>query len=73
MLCLSGFEPYSRWVPLVSYFLCCPKKIGDFFTRANKRRRDRHFTWSSEPREGPAFCKAIAVTSFLSYFQDPEY
>ena len=57
----------------VSYFLSCPKKIVDFFTLANKRRRDQHLTWSPEPREGPAFCKAKAVTSFLSYFQDPEY
>ena len=32
-------------------------------------RRDRHFTWSSEPREGPAACRAKAVPSFLSYFK----
>ena len=29
-------------------------------------RRDRHFTWSSEPREGPAACRAKRVPSFLS-------
>ena len=28
-----------------------------------------HFTWSSEPREGPAACKAKGVPSFLSYFK----
>ena len=32
-------------------------------------RRDRHFTWSSEPREGPAACRAKGVPSFLSYFK----
>ena len=31
--------------------------------------RDRHFTWSSEPREGPAACRAKEVPSFLSYFK----
>ena len=32
-------------------------------------RRDRHFTWSSEPREGLAICRAKAVPSFLRYFK----
>ena len=32
-------------------------------------RRDRHFTWSSEPREGPAARRAKEVPSFLSYFK----
>ena len=32
-------------------------------------RRDCHFMWSSEPREGPAICRAKAVPSFLSYFK----
>ena len=32
-------------------------------------RRDHHFTWSSEPREGPAACRAKEVPSFLSYFK----
>ena len=32
-------------------------------------RRDRHFTWSSEPREGLAACTAKGVPSFLSYFK----
>ena len=33
-------------------------------------RRDRHFTWSSEPREGVAACCAKEVpSSFLSYFK----
>ena len=32
------------------------------------RRRDRHFTWSYEPREGLAVCWAKEVPSFLSYF-----
>ena len=32
-------------------------------------RRDRHFTWSSEPREGLAACSAKGLPSFLSYFR----
>ena len=33
-------------------------------------RWDRHFTWSSEPREGVAACCAKEVpSSFLSYFK----
>ena len=32
-------------------------------------RRDRHFTWSSEQREGLAICRAKAVLSFLSHFK----
>ena len=31
--------------------------------------RGRHFTWSSEPREELAICRAKAVPSFLSYFK----
>ena len=33
--------------------------------------KDRHFTWSSEPREGLAICRAKALPSFLSYFHPP--
>ena len=33
------------------------------------RRRDHHFTCSSEPREDPAACSAKGVPSFLSYFK----
>ena len=29
----------------------------------------RHFTWSSEPREGLAACTTKGVPSFLSYFK----
>ena len=32
-------------------------------------RRDRHFTWSSEPRESSAACSAKRLPSFLSYFK----
>ena len=32
-------------------------------------RRDRHFSWSSEPGEGLLVCRARNVPSFLSYFQ----
>ena len=34
-------------------------------------KRDRRFTWSSEPREGLAACTAKEVPSFLSYFRTP--
>ena len=30
---------------------------------------DRHFRWSSKPREGPPVCSAKAVPSFLSCFR----
>ena len=32
-------------------------------------RRDRHLTWSSEPRESLSACSAKGVPSFLSYFK----
>ena len=32
-------------------------------------RRDRHFKWSSEPREGQAICRAKAIPSFFSHFK----
>ena len=32
-------------------------------------RRDRYFTWSSEPREDPAICRGKAVPSLLSHFE----
>ena len=35
----------------------------------SKWKRDRRFTWSSEPREGLAACTAKEVPSFLSYFK----
>ena len=30
-------------------------------------RRNLHFTWSSQPRRGPAACSAKGRPSFLSY------
>ena len=39
-------------------------------TRMYWRRTDRHFTWSSEPREGLAICsRAKVIPSFLSNFK----
>ena len=32
-------------------------------------RRECYFTWSSEPREGLAACRAKEVPSFLNYFK----
>ena len=43
--------------------------IGDTISYVSYWRRDRHFTWSSEPREGLPVCRAKAVPSFLSYFK----
>ena len=41
---------------------------GHYFYVSNLRR-DHHFTWSSEPREGKATCSANGVYSFLSFFK----
>ena len=30
-------------------------------------RQNLHFTWSSQPRRGPAACSAKGLPSFLSY------
>ena len=43
--------------------------IGDTIFYVSNWRRDRHFTWSSEPREGLACCSAKGVSSFLGYFK----
>ena len=43
--------------------------IGDTIFYFSNWRRDRHFTWSSEPREGLACCSAKGVPSFLGYFK----
>ena len=65
-------------------FLSCKKKkhfylsvnvfntkvlIGDTIFYVSNWRRDRHFTWSSEPREGLACCSAKGVPSFLGCFK----
>ena len=43
--------------------------IGDTIFTSPNRDGTRHFTWSSEPREGLAACSAKGVTSLLSYFK----
>ena len=43
--------------------------IGDTIFYVSNWRRDRHFTWSSEPREGLAISRAKGGPSFLSYFK----
>ena len=43
--------------------------IGDTIFYISWWRRDRHFTWSSEPREGLTACSAKEVPSFLSHFK----
>ena len=43
--------------------------LGTLFFGLSYWRRDRHFTWSSEAREGLPVCRAKEVLSFLSYFK----
>ena len=43
--------------------------IGDTIFYVSNWRRDRHFTWSSEPREGLACCSEKGVPSFFGYFK----
>ena len=43
--------------------------LGTLFFGLSYWRRDRHFTWSSEAREGLPVCRAKGVPSFLSYFK----
>ena len=42
---------------------------GDTIFYVSNWRRDRHFTWSSEPHEGLACYSAKGVPSFLGYFK----
>ena len=44
--------------------------MGTLFLRLESCwRRDLHFPWSPEPREGLAVCRAKGVPSILSYFK----
>ena len=43
--------------------------IGDTIFYVSYYRRNRHFTWSSEPRESLAACSTKVVPSSLSYFK----
>ena len=43
--------------------------IGGTIFYVSNWRRDRYFTWSSEPRDGLTVCRAMAAPSFLSYFK----
>ena len=52
----------------VSKYFARKYYLGSLFFVSNWRR-DRHFTWSSEPREGLPACSAKEVPSFLSYFK----
>ena len=53
----------------VSMYLARKYYIWDTIFYVSNWRRDRHFTWSSEPREGLACCSAKGVPSFLGYFK----
>ena len=52
----------------VSKYFARKHYLGSLFFVSNWRR-DRHFTWSSEPREGLPACSAKELPSFLSYFK----
>ena len=52
----------------VSMYLTLKQYLRTLFLRLLLKTVKRHFTWSSEPREGPAVFKAKAVTSFLGDF-----
>ena len=43
--------------------------IGDTIFYVSNWRRDRHFTWSSDPRQSLAACTAEGVPSLLTYFK----
>ena len=43
--------------------------MGTIYFYVSYWRRDCHFTWSSEPREGLAICRVKGVPSFLSHFK----
>ena len=42
---------------------------GTVYINLSYWRRDRHFTWSSEPRKSLTICRAKAIPSILSYFK----
>ena len=52
-------------------YLATKVLTGDTIFYVSYWRRDRYFTWSSEPREGLAACNAKGVPSFPSYFKTP--
>ena len=55
----------------MSMYLATKVLTGDTIFYVSYWRRDRYFTWSSEPREGLAACNAKGVPSFPSYFKTP--
>ena len=56
----------NKWMNEWKHLFECQR--GHYFYFSNWRR-DRHFTWWSEPREGLAACGAKGIPSFLSYFK----
>ena len=48
-------------------YLARKYQLGTLFLRLG----DRHFTWSSEPREGLTICRAKEVPSFFSHYKTP--
>lgn len=53
------------WVPMYLAW-----KYWGHYLYVSYWRQERHLTWSSEPRKGPAACSAKGVPSFLSsYFK----
>ena len=50
-------------------YLAQKYSLGTLFFYVSYWRQDRHFMWSSKPREGLAAYIAKGVPSFLSYFK----
>jgi len=67
-LCFDEFSVNKSTLFVFECILHVSYKWEHYFCVSYKRL-DRHFTWSSEPREGLAICRAKAVPSFLSYFK----
>ena len=83
----SIFFGLLDWIVLILVWLFTPHKLvscpwqcqciqhlstnwGHYFY-VSYWRRDRHFTWSCQPREGLAVYRGNVVPSFLSYFKIP--
>ena len=47
----------------------CQSPNSDDRSHASYWKRDRHFTWSSEPPEGQTVCRAKAAPSYFSYLK----
>ena len=68
-VCHQKKKERKKWLYLSVNVFSTKVIIGDTIFYVSNWTRDRHFTWSSEPREGLACCSAKEVPSFLGYFK----